>query len=249
MQGLLARPALAVDGRSRHGVGEAGGQRRVAGHVERLLARLAHAAGDHVVDQGRVEVVALHQRSQDVGQQVDGMPVLERAVAPAQRGADGVDDHRGGHGAHSAAPGPAGMPRYLYQPGGTQRAVAGSRDLRDWWMKAISPPPNSDMATEPKAAVSTIQTVASSWPWVRPVARLDDRAAVGGHRSGRQHLEGRPGRRAGLGEVGRRLVLGRPGGPPGRLLRGHDDVGAGPGLGDGELGGERPVPVGDRPRR
>ena len=61
VEGLLGGAALAVDGGGRDGFGVAGGQDGVASDVEGLLTHLHHAAHDHVVDQGRVEVVALHQ--------------------------------------------------------------------------------------------------------------------------------------------------------------------------------------------
>ena len=59
VEGLLGGAALAVDGGGGHRLGPAGGQHGVAADVERLLADLHDAAHDHVVDQGRVEVVAL----------------------------------------------------------------------------------------------------------------------------------------------------------------------------------------------
>ena len=45
-----------------------------------------------------VEVVALHERVEHVRGEVDGVPSREPAVAPPERGADGVDDHGGRHG-------------------------------------------------------------------------------------------------------------------------------------------------------
>ena len=98
MQGLLGRAALPVDGGARHRLGEAGGQDRVAGHVEGLLAALADTAEDDIVDRRRVEVVALDEGAEDFGGQVDGMVVPEPAVAAGQRRADGVDDDGGRDG-------------------------------------------------------------------------------------------------------------------------------------------------------
>ena len=51
--GLLAGPALAVDGRARHVLRPAGGEHGVAGDVHALLADLHHAAHDDVVDERR----------------------------------------------------------------------------------------------------------------------------------------------------------------------------------------------------
>ena len=84
-----------------HRLGEAGGQHGVAADVERLLADLHDAAHDHVVDQGRVEVVALDQGLQGLGAQVGGVPVAELPVALAPGGADCVDDDGVGHGSPS----------------------------------------------------------------------------------------------------------------------------------------------------
>ena len=98
VDGLLGGAALAVDGGGRHRLGPSGGQHRVATDVERLLAHLHDAAGDDVVDERRVEVVARLEGLERLGGQVDGVPVAELAVALAAGGADGVDDHGGGHG-------------------------------------------------------------------------------------------------------------------------------------------------------
>ena len=59
MDRLLAGAALPVDRRARHALGEAGRQRGVAPDIDRLLADLADAARDHVVDQRRVDPGAL----------------------------------------------------------------------------------------------------------------------------------------------------------------------------------------------
>ena len=45
-----------------------------------------------------IEVVALDERLERLGGEVDRVPVLELAVALAERRADGVDDDGGGHG-------------------------------------------------------------------------------------------------------------------------------------------------------
>ncbi|MNT86921.1 hypothetical protein D3C72_2272700 [compost metagenome] len=59
-----------------------------------LLARLGHTAGDDVVDQTRVQLVALDQALDDLGQQLGGMEFGKgRAwLGAAHRAADGVDD-------------------------------------------------------------------------------------------------------------------------------------------------------------
>ena len=65
------------------------------------LADLHDATHDHVVDERRIEVVALGQRLQDLGGEVGGVPTRQLSVALAARGADGVDDDGGGHGGGS----------------------------------------------------------------------------------------------------------------------------------------------------
>ena len=112
VEGLLRRTALAVDGRGGHRLGPPGGEHGVAADVERLLGDLHDAAHDHVVDQGRVELVALGQRLEGLGGQVDGVPVAELPVALPSGGPDGVDDHGGGHGVSSQTGGRSAPRRF-----------------------------------------------------------------------------------------------------------------------------------------
>ena len=79
-RGLLRRAALTVDGRGRHRLGEPRGQHRVAADVEALRADLGHAAHDDVLDQRRVEVVALDQGGEHLAGQVGRVPSRERSV-------------------------------------------------------------------------------------------------------------------------------------------------------------------------
>jgi hypothetical protein len=95
---LLRRAALAVDRGGRDRLGEPGGEDGVAADVQALVADLADAAHDHVVDQGGVEPVALHELLQHLTGEVGGVPAGELAVALAAGGADGVDDDCSGHG-------------------------------------------------------------------------------------------------------------------------------------------------------
>ena len=96
------RPALPIDGGARHVLGPAGGQHGIAADVGGLLAHLHDAAHDDVVDERRVEAGAVDQCLHRLGGQVDRMPVLQLAVATAERRADGIDDDCGGHGQQSA---------------------------------------------------------------------------------------------------------------------------------------------------
>ena len=92
MNRLLARTALAVDRGGGDGLGPAGGEDGAAANVERLFTHLGHAAGDDVIDDRRIEVVALLQRLEDMGTEIGRMPVLELAVAAPGRGPHDVDD-------------------------------------------------------------------------------------------------------------------------------------------------------------
>ena len=78
--------------------GKPGGERRVAADVDALLADLHDAAHDHVLDQRGVDAVAVDERLEHVRGEVDGVRVLELAVAASEGGANGVDDDGGGHG-------------------------------------------------------------------------------------------------------------------------------------------------------
>src|SRR5262249_39802590 len=55
------------------------------------------AAHDHVLDECGIEVVALNQRLERVGGEVDGVNVFELAVAASEWCADSVDDDGVGH--------------------------------------------------------------------------------------------------------------------------------------------------------
>ena len=99
--------------------GKPGGEGGVAADVDRLVADLHDAAHDHVLDQGGVELVALDERTERVGGEVDGVGVLELAVPASEGGADGVDDDCGGHwGLLELATRPGGqLYRQGYRPG------------------------------------------------------------------------------------------------------------------------------------
>src|SRR5690606_39218452 len=96
--GLLRRAALAVHGGGRHGLGAAGGEDGVAAGVAALVGDRQDATHGHVLGEGRIEVVALDARLQDLPGQVGGVPAGELSVALAAGGADGLDDVGGGHG-------------------------------------------------------------------------------------------------------------------------------------------------------
>ena len=90
--------------------GQPGGQHGVAADVDRLGAGLHDAAHDHVVDQRRDRSVALDQGVEGLGGQVGRVPPRQLAVALAPGGADGIDDHGGGHGAAPLSSAPAPLP-------------------------------------------------------------------------------------------------------------------------------------------
>ena len=96
VKGLLARAALAVDGRGRHVGGKPCPQ---PGHPSwrcRLLAHLGDAAHQDVVDGAGVQCLGPAQERLDgLGEQVDRMHVGQPAARTAAPGcrADDVDDH------------------------------------------------------------------------------------------------------------------------------------------------------------
>ncbi len=76
--------------------GQAGGQPGQAPGRAGLLARLADAAADHVIDGRGVELVAGHQLLQHLGEQVDRVDFGQRAIGfgPGHGAADGIDNDR-----------------------------------------------------------------------------------------------------------------------------------------------------------
>ena len=68
------------------------GEHHVAPDVEALLADLADAAGDDVLDRGRVDPASHHQRIEHRRAEVGRMPVPQRAAALGPGGAERVDD-------------------------------------------------------------------------------------------------------------------------------------------------------------
>ena len=94
VQGLLRRAALAVDRGARHRQRQVGRQHRIARDVDGLLARLAHAAPDHVFDQRRVCAGARQQLVDDLARQVGRVPAAQTTVATATSRAGCGDDVR-----------------------------------------------------------------------------------------------------------------------------------------------------------
>jgi hypothetical protein len=60
---------------------------------------LLHTPADHLTDCARIERLAVDDRSQRASQQIGGVDLGERAVAPSNRCANGVDDHDFRHSA------------------------------------------------------------------------------------------------------------------------------------------------------
>ncbi|GAB4697760.1 hypothetical protein MOKP118_11840 [Mycobacterium avium subsp. hominissuis] len=85
VDGLLARPALPVDGHARHGLGPAGGQQRGAADVEGLFAGLHDAAPDDVVDDARVDAGLVDQAVEHLRGKLGRMHPRQPAVALADR--------------------------------------------------------------------------------------------------------------------------------------------------------------------
>ena len=101
VNGLLRRSALSVDGRRRHGLRQSGGNPPVARHVRALLAHLAHAAADDIVDPLGIDPGPLQERIQSEGKQVGRMPTGQGSAALAESGAQHIDDDGLSHGASS----------------------------------------------------------------------------------------------------------------------------------------------------
>ena len=101
VDGLLRRAALAVDRRGRHCLGQSGRDPAVAGEVRALLAHLAHAPADDVVDALGVHARPLDQRGEGETQEVRRVPVGEGAAPLAERRPHDVDDDGLSHGAAS----------------------------------------------------------------------------------------------------------------------------------------------------
>ena len=95
--GLLRRAALAVDGGGRHLVGHARAEPCVAGDVRRLLSRLGDAPAHDLLDLGRVDARALHDLDLGRRQQLGRVQARQPPVAPADRRAHRLHDHRLGH--------------------------------------------------------------------------------------------------------------------------------------------------------
>ena len=96
--GLLARPALAVDGRRGHFEGQPGSQPRIPGDVERLLADLRNAAADDLADLLGVDARAGDGGLHHVTEQVDRMDRRKASSSAAERRADSFDDIHVTHG-------------------------------------------------------------------------------------------------------------------------------------------------------
>src|ERR1700739_109007 len=93
MNSLLAGAALAIDCSTWHGFREACGENGVASDVGGLLAHLHDAACNYVVDKRGIKLVARDQAVERETQEIDRVPGFQRAVAPAKRRADCINDH------------------------------------------------------------------------------------------------------------------------------------------------------------
>ncbi len=76
MGGLLARSTLAVDRGSGHGLWPSGSKHRVSRDVDGLLADLHHTAHHDIVDDRRIDAVAVLEGLQRLRREVNWVPVL-----------------------------------------------------------------------------------------------------------------------------------------------------------------------------
>jgi hypothetical protein len=97
MQRLLRRAALAVDRGGGNAFRELRSHHGVARDVVGLLAGLHHAAHDHVLDLGGIDLGAVDQRIQHGSGKIGRMPACETSALAAARGTRGGDDIGLGH--------------------------------------------------------------------------------------------------------------------------------------------------------
>ena len=77
--------------------GKPAAERGVASDVDALLADLHDATHDHVLDEGGIDAVSLHERAQHLSGEVDRVLILQLPVPTTERRAKGVDDNGVGH--------------------------------------------------------------------------------------------------------------------------------------------------------
>jgi hypothetical protein len=98
MYGLLARPALAVHGHARDGLGPAGRQHRGTGDVDGLLTGLADTAPDDVFDDSGVDAGPVDQAVEYLRGQFGRVHPGQSAIALPDRCANCLDDDGFSHG-------------------------------------------------------------------------------------------------------------------------------------------------------
>lgn len=75
MRGLLAGTALAIDRCRGNGFVEARRERGLPADVDGLIANLAHATHEDVIDLGRLEPVPFQEGAKGARSEVDGMNI------------------------------------------------------------------------------------------------------------------------------------------------------------------------------
>ena len=95
--GLLRRTALAVDGGRAGLPRQSGGEPCGAGDVVGLFAELRDAAADDLLDQQWVDPGAFDKSLLRRAENLGGVQTGQPAPAPADRGADSLDDDRISH--------------------------------------------------------------------------------------------------------------------------------------------------------
>src|SRR5262249_351219 len=92
--------------------------------VRALLTGLRHGAGDDVLDQLGIDLRALGESLQGVGQELLGARLAEGALAFAEGGADGFKDDRFRHGGY--------LPGHRSRERARWRIVQGIREGARW---------------------------------------------------------------------------------------------------------------------
>jgi len=97
VDGLLGGAALAVDGRARDVLREAGHEPAGAGDVAGLRTDAVDVAEHHVVDGGGVDARPLDEGPDRVGPEIGGVHLREATAPAPDGGADRFDDVGLGH--------------------------------------------------------------------------------------------------------------------------------------------------------
>ena len=89
---LLRRAALPVNRNRGNAVGQIGREHRVATDIAALFAALRNTAGDHILDGTGIKVIAIGNRIQRSGAEINRMYARQTAATTASRGANRINN-------------------------------------------------------------------------------------------------------------------------------------------------------------